>query len=64
MYKVIKHVYIIQHLQQWNKSDIPTCMEQFSGPSVPARVGAYYQTTRPHPWRPTLGYENVEVIPL
>nr|CAD7589098.1 unnamed protein product [Timema genevievae] len=39
-------------------------MEQVSGPPVPTRVGNFYQTPRPHPWRPTLGYENVEVIPL
>ncbi|XP_067002251.1 tektin-3 isoform X2 [Anabrus simplex] len=39
-------------------------MEQVAGPGVAARIGAYYQTPRPHPWRPTLGYENVEVIPL
>ncbi|XP_015832962.1 tektin-3 isoform X2 [Tribolium castaneum] len=39
-------------------------MEQVGGPPVPVRIGQYYQTPRPHPWRPTLGYENVEVTPL
>nr|CAD7574103.1 unnamed protein product [Timema californicum] len=51
-------------LQPWSVVGAPPLMEQVSGPPVPTRVGNYYQTPRPHPWRPTLGYENVEVIPL
>lgn len=39
-------------------------MEKISGSSVPARVGELYRTPRPHPWRPTLGYETVQVQPL
>ncbi|XP_077273140.1 tektin-3 isoform X2 [Temnothorax americanus] len=39
-------------------------MEQVAGPPVPARVGEFYKTPRPHPWRPTLGYEVVEAAPL
>ncbi|XP_063228065.1 tektin-3-like isoform X2 [Bacillus rossius redtenbacheri] len=39
-------------------------MEQVSGPPVPSRVGNCYQTPKAHPWRPTMGYENVELIPL
>lgn len=39
-------------------------MEQVSGPLVPLRISNYYKTPRPHPWRPTMGYENVEVVPL
>lgn len=39
-------------------------MEQTAGPPVPIRIGQYYETPRPHPWRPTLGYESVEVAPL
>ena len=37
-------------------------MEQISGP--PAKTGTFYQTPRSHPWRPTMGYEAVEVTPL
>ncbi|XP_001851055.2 tektin-3 isoform X1 [Culex quinquefasciatus] len=37
-------------------------MEQISGP--PARTGTCYQTPRSHPWRPTMGYEAVQVTPL
>lgn len=39
-------------------------MDNVAGPLVPLRVSNYYKTPRPHPWRPTLGYENVEVVPL
>ncbi|KYN33211.1 Tektin-3 [Trachymyrmex septentrionalis] len=39
-------------------------MEQVAGPPIPTRVGEFYRTPRPHPWRPTLGYEVVEVAPL
>ncbi|PSN29761.1 Tektin-3 [Blattella germanica] len=51
-------------LQPWSTVGAPPCMEQVSGPPIPTRIGNYYQTPRPHPWRPTLGYENVEVVPL
>ncbi|KAK9502781.1 hypothetical protein O3M35_011487 [Rhynocoris fuscipes] len=39
-------------------------MEQVAGPLVPKRIQTFYETPRPHPWRPTLGYENVEINPL
>ncbi|XP_044018015.1 tektin-3-like isoform X2 [Aphidius gifuensis] len=39
-------------------------MEKVAGSSVPARVGELYRTPRPHPWRPTLGYETVQLRPL
>ncbi|XP_049779624.1 tektin-3-like [Schistocerca cancellata] len=39
-------------------------MEDVKGVLCPTRVGQFYQTTRSQPWRPTLGYENVELIPL
>lgn len=39
-------------------------MEQVSAPPIATRVGQYYQTPRVHPWRPTLGYENVEMTPF
>ncbi|KAE8740082.1 hypothetical protein FOCC_FOCC014407 [Frankliniella occidentalis] len=42
----------------------PPCMEKVVGPPIPDRIASFYQTPRPHPWRPTLGYENVEVVPM
>ncbi|XP_017889436.1 tektin-3-like [Ceratina calcarata] len=39
-------------------------MEQIAGPPIPVRVGEFYKTPKPHPWRPTLGYEIVEASPL
>uniref|UniRef100_A0A1A9X591 Tektin n=1 Tax=Glossina brevipalpis TaxID=37001 RepID=A0A1A9X591_9MUSC len=48
-------------LQPWSMAGAPPCMEPVSGPSVPPRVGTSYQTTHPHPWRPTLSYEMIEV---
>ncbi|CAH1367699.1 hypothetical protein MTP99_008975 [Tenebrio molitor] len=51
-------------LQPWSTVAADPCMEQVAGPPIPVRIGQYYQTPRPHPWRPTLGYENVEVTPL
>uniref|UniRef100_A0A0A9ZFA0 Tektin n=1 Tax=Lygus hesperus TaxID=30085 RepID=A0A0A9ZFA0_LYGHE len=51
-------------LQPWSAAGAPACMEKVSGPDVPARVSSYYQTPRPHPWRPTMGYENIELTPL
>ncbi|RZF48215.1 hypothetical protein LSTR_LSTR006182 [Laodelphax striatellus] len=51
-------------LQPWSSAGAPPCMEPVSGVGVPPRLASYYKTPRPHPWRPTLGYENVEVTPL
>jgi len=51
-------------LQPWSAAGAPPCMEKVSGPGIPPRIQSYYQTPRPHPWRPTLGYENIEVNPL
>ncbi|XP_033203308.2 tektin-3 [Bombus vancouverensis nearcticus] len=39
-------------------------MEQIIGPPIPVRVGEFHKTPKPHPWRPTLGYEIVETSPL
>ncbi|XP_051162937.1 tektin-3-like isoform X2 [Leptopilina boulardi] len=39
-------------------------MEQISGDSKFKKIGEYYKTPRPHSWRPTLGYENIELNPL
>ncbi|XP_065161353.1 tektin-3-like isoform X2 [Atheta coriaria] len=51
-------------LQPWSSVAADPVMEQVAGPPIPTRIGTYYQTPRPHPWRPTLGYETVEVTPL
>ncbi|XP_031346134.1 tektin-3-like isoform X1 [Photinus pyralis] len=53
-----------RQLQPWSTVGAVPCMEQTAGSPTPARIGQYYQTPRPHPWRPTLGYENIEVRPL
>ncbi|CAG9821830.1 unnamed protein product [Phaedon cochleariae] len=55
---------LYSQLQPWSTVAATPCMEQVAGPPMPTRIGQYYQTPRPHPWRPTLGYENVEVMPL
>ncbi|RZC34424.1 Tektin, AIP3, SCP-1, Atg14, and/or Myosin tail 1 domain containing protein [Asbolus verrucosus] len=55
---------LYSQLQPWSTVAADPCMEQVAGPPMPVRIGQYYQTPRPHPWRPTLGYENVEVMPL
>ncbi|KAJ3664027.1 hypothetical protein Zmor_008233 [Zophobas morio] len=39
-------------------------MEHIIGPPDPTHTRQYYQTARPHPWRPTLGYESAEATPL
>lgn len=51
-------------LQPWATAGAPPCLEPVSGPQIAPRIGTYYQTPRPHPWRPTLGYELIEVTPL
>ncbi|EEB14322.1 Tektin-3, putative [Pediculus humanus corporis] len=51
-------------MQNWSTVGVEPCMEQTMGPGVPPRVGQFHQTPKNHPWRPTLGYENVEVTPL
>ncbi|XP_022901366.1 tektin-3-like [Onthophagus taurus] len=59
-----KDTVMYSQLQPWSTVAATPCMEQTSGPPVPTRIGQYYQTPRPHPWRPTLGYDNIEVTPL
>lgn len=54
----------VKQFQPWSTVAAEPCMEQVAGPPVPTRIGQYYQTPKPHPWRPTMGYENVEVTPL
>ncbi|XP_066250669.1 tektin-3-like [Euwallacea similis] len=48
-----------RQLQPWSTMMATPCMEQVAGPPMPARIGQYYETPRPHPWRPTLGYGTV-----
>ncbi|XP_076631285.1 tektin-3 [Colletes latitarsis] len=51
-------------LQPWSTVGVLPCMEQIAGPPIPIRVGEFYKTPKPHPWRPTLGYEIVEAFSL
>ncbi|XP_003484758.1 tektin-3 [Bombus impatiens] len=51
-------------LQPWTTVGVLPCMEQIIGPPIPVRVGEFHKTPKPHPWRPTLGYEIVETSPL
>ncbi|VEN64228.1 unnamed protein product [Callosobruchus maculatus] len=55
---------LYSQLQPWSTVAATPCMEQVAGPPLPPRLGNYYQTPKPHPWRPTLGYETVELMPL
>ncbi|BFG01966.1 tektin-3 [Drosophila madeirensis] len=45
----------------WSHAGAPPCMEPVSGPTVPPRVGAAFQTSQRHPWRPAMAYELIEV---
>ncbi|XP_024882211.1 tektin-3-like [Temnothorax curvispinosus] len=62
--KTEKKTVMYSQLQPWSTVGVLPCMEQVAGPPIPARVGEFYKTPRPHPWRPTLGYEIVEAAPL
>ena len=55
---------MFSQLQPWSTAGAPPCLEPVSGPKIPPRTGEYYQTPRPHPWRPTLAYELIEATPL
>ncbi|CAG9857436.1 unnamed protein product [Phyllotreta striolata] len=55
---------LYSQLQPWSTVGATPCMEQVAGPPMPHRISTYYKTPRPHPWRPTLGYEIVEPMPL
>ncbi|XP_035735201.1 tektin-3-like [Vespa mandarinia] len=59
-----KETIFYSQLQPWSTVGVLPCMEQIAGPPVPVRVGEFYKTPRPHPWRPTLGYEIIEASPL
>ncbi|XP_046399309.1 tektin-3-like [Ischnura elegans] len=51
-------------LHPWSSVGAGPCMEKTAGPTVPNRIANYFETPRPHPWRPTLGYENLVPMPL
>lgn len=51
-------------LQPWSAAGAEPCMQSLSGSHVPERIKDSYMTPRPHPWRPTMGYENIELTPL
>ncbi|XP_014287503.1 tektin-3 [Halyomorpha halys] len=51
-------------LQPWSAAGAPPCMESISGGNVPERITKSYMTPRQHPWRPVMGYENIQVTPL
>lgn len=59
-----KQSVMYSQLQPWSTAGAPPCMEQVSGPQIPQRIGTAFQTPRAHPWRPTLGYEMIDVTPL
>ncbi|XP_020805235.1 tektin-3 [Drosophila serrata] len=48
-------------LQPWSQAGAPPCMEPVTGPSIPPRVGAAYETNLKHPWRPAMSYELIQV---
>ncbi|GBP33535.1 Tektin-3 [Eumeta japonica] len=46
-------------LQQWNPAkDTP------SSPAGPPQLGYCFHTPKKHPWRPVMGYEEIEVTPI
>lgn len=55
---------LYSQLQPWSTVAATPCMEQVAGAPISTRIGEYFKTPRPHPWRPTLGYENIELSPL
>lgn len=52
-------------LQPWSSVGAPPCLDQVVGEPVPPRIGTYYfKTPRPHPWRPTMAHEMIEINTL
>ncbi|XP_057339846.1 tektin-3-like isoform X2 [Microplitis mediator] len=49
-------------LQPWRTMGGP--VEKNSNYPIPTKVGGSYKTPRSHPWRPTVGFENVQVMTL
>ncbi|KAG8035427.1 hypothetical protein G9C98_006873 [Cotesia typhae] len=47
------------HLQPWR------AIKSFGGKNCQvSKIGEIYKTPKSHPWRPTLGYENVQIMSL
>ncbi|XP_076166184.1 tektin-3 [Ptiloglossa arizonensis] len=61
---VKRETVLYSQFQPWSTVGILPCMEQIAGPQIPIRVGEFYKIPKPHPWRPTLGYENIEASSL
>lgn len=59
-----KATVMYSQLQPWASAGAPPCLEPVAGPEIAPRTGVYYQTHRPHPWRPTLAYELLGTTPL
>ncbi|XP_034949807.1 tektin-3-like [Chelonus insularis] len=60
----MKQTVMYSQLQPWSSIGVSPYMEQVSGSLIPPRIEKLYKTPRPHPWRPTLGYETIQVKPL
>lgn len=60
-----KKTVMYSQLQPWSSVGAPPCVEQVAGDPVPPRVGSYVtKTPRPHPWRPIMTYEAIEINTL
>uniref|UniRef100_A0A2A4K5X2 Tektin n=1 Tax=Heliothis virescens TaxID=7102 RepID=A0A2A4K5X2_HELVI len=54
-----KEVSMCTQLQQWSP------VKEIAGaPSVPPQVGYCFHSPKKHPWRPIMGYEEIEVTPM
>uniref|UniRef100_A0A336M057 Tektin n=1 Tax=Culicoides sonorensis TaxID=179676 RepID=A0A336M057_CULSO len=52
-------------LQPWSSVGAPPCIEQVVGEPIPPRIGNYFfKTPRPHPWRPVMAHELIEINTL
>ncbi|CAG9086988.1 unnamed protein product [Plutella xylostella] len=54
-----KEVTMCTQLQQWSP-----VKETAGTPPPPPQTGYCYHTPRKHPWRPIMGYEEIEVTPM
>ncbi|CAH2091517.1 unnamed protein product [Euphydryas editha] len=54
-----KEVSMCTQLQQWSP-----VKETPGAPSIPPQVGYCFHSPKKHPWRPIMGYEEIEVTPM
>ncbi|CAH0729451.1 unnamed protein product, partial [Brenthis ino] len=54
-----KEVAMCTQLQQWSP-----VKETPGAPSIPPQVGYCFHSPKKHPWRPIMGYEEIEVTPM